>query len=289
MKKLTASCALLLLASCGPGADVNSFPTSFADAYCHFIYHCCTPADRANPANPFSFTATEQTFDFANESDCDTKLGAAYQIDAQPTQASVKDQRISYNQTDAQACLNALSNAASACDPNAYLAATTGSSASCNAATFVTGLVAANGNCTLDADCAAAHSVCTPLPQDAGVPVISSAGTCTPPPGVGDPCAGICAAGSCCGAGANGLICMAYVAPGAPCAAGCSATPCDTSKDYCDTAKGCTALVPNGGACVPANFGNECVSGNCDGKTSTCQPFAPTDKLEVCVGNPDGF
>ena len=53
----------------------------------------------------------------ANEFDCDAKLGESYQINFQPQQASVKDKRMSYNQTAAQSCLDALSNATSSCNP----------------------------------------------------------------------------------------------------------------------------------------------------------------------------
>jgi hypothetical protein len=269
---------------------VSSFPSAYANAYCHFIYSCCTPADRANPANPFSVTTqTEQNLDFDDESDCDAKLGELSQIAFQQQQASVDDKRQSYDQNDAQACLNAVSNASSACDPTAFLAATTGTGNGtalvCNTSTFFTGLVAADGTCTLDTDCAAVNSVCTPLPQDGGTPVVSSTGTCTPPPGVGAACLGVCAAGACCG-GANST-CVAYVAEGATCAAGCSSTPCDPSTDYCNAGT-CAVLVANGGACAPTNLGADCVSGNCVASSSTCQP-QPTPKLEICTGNPDGI
>jgi hypothetical protein len=284
MKKLAICCASLL-AACGPGADVNSFPSAYADAYCHFLYQCCTPADRANvdPANPFNVAGLEAQYDFDDESDCDAKLGEEYQITFQPQQASVKDKRTSYDQNDAQACLNAISDASSSCDPAAFVAATATSGAACNTATYFTGLVPAGGTCTLNSDCAGLNSVCTPLVADGGTPIVTSAGSCTPAPALGAPCTDVCAAGACF-PGAGGSVCTAYIAVGAACASG----PCDPSVNYCSSAGSCTALVATGAACVPANQGADCVSGNCDTSSSTCQPLV-TATLQVCVGNPDGI
>ncbi len=293
MKKLAIGCAGLFLVACGPGAGLTSFPNALANEYCQFIYSCCTPADRANQANPLDILQEETTLNFDSESDCETKLGETAQISFQTYEASVDDKRMSYDQNAAQACLTAVANAISpGCNPNAFYAAVATAGGDCTTTLLFAGLVPSDGGCTMSADCAVANSTCVPATPDAGgVTVVTSAGTCAAPAALGAPCStngttGACVTGSCCGA--STATCVAYVAEGATCTLGCDTTPCDPSQDYCTTAGTCAALVATGGACQPTVYdGTDCQSGSCDPTTSLC--LSATPDLEICTGNSDGI
>jgi hypothetical protein len=274
---------------------VSSFPTAYADAYCHFIYHCCTASDRAsggagNPASDFIFTAEQDGFD--DESSCDAKLAPILQSQSQVNQASVKSNRMTYNQATAQTCLNVISTVTSACDPASFNAALVDGGA-CDGNSLFTGAVPGGGVCTQAADCAAKYSLCAPEPDDGGVEIVASTGLCVSPPAVGKPCEGVCAQGSCC----NGTLCVAYAAEGAACdGPSCGTAPCDPSVDYCLTSLStgmatCTPLIPNGSACTPSLGGADCQSGLCGADGGLCVSLAslePPTKIEVCIGNPNG-
>ncbi len=301
VKPSSVACVSLLLVGCGSsgGGGLSSFASSYAASYCHFVYHCCTPSDRANYENPFAVTSmTEQTDDFATEEGCTNSLGAQAAVALQPYEDSVAAKRMSYNQADAQACLSAIAAAAAACDPNAFFAASLTGGA-CDVLSSLTGLTPAGGDCTMDADCAAANATCAPL--DAGIPqegspsdVITGGGTCASPQAIGMMCNGNdCAAGSCCSYSYVGSSCLAYVAEGAMCNEGCDMTPCDPAADYCDSMGTgvCQPLIASGGTCNPYYGGSDCKDLNClpsgDDTTGTCN--SDTLVIKICVGNPNGF
>jgi hypothetical protein len=272
---------------------VNGFPSALANAYCHFAYHCCTPADRATFPSGFSNLETQYAFD--NESDCDSKLAEEYQAQFQEIQASVKDKRMTWNQTGAQTCLTALNNAANPCSAQAFTVAISGDPANptalaaCDVTQFETGTVAAGAVCTMDADCAGTGSLC----------VVQTGGNCVALPAAGSPCKNnACAAGACCLTTTD--TCTAYQAEGAACAAGfgtCSTQPCDATKDYCNyNANGstCMAKLANGTACAKDQFGGNdatsCQSGFCDTTTNDCAPVASQQvTYDICTGNADGL
>jgi hypothetical protein len=318
MKPGSVGCVLLLLAGCGSsGSGLSSFANAYAASYCHFIYHCCTPSDRANPENPFSITSmTEQTFGFATEEGCANLLGAEAEVALQPYEDSVSAKRMSYDQADTQACLSALAAAAAACDPNTVWAlstsaallveaggdvATSQTSGACNVPDFFTGLASAGGDCTMDGDCAVADSICAPVDggmgqEDAPSDVVTGAATCVSPLAIGMICAGDenendCAAGSCCSY--SGSTCVAYVAEGAMCDYGCDTSPCDPAADYCDSMGTgvCQPLIASGGACNPDYEGADCASFDCapneDDTSGACT--SDTEVIQICVGNPNGF
>jgi hypothetical protein len=300
-----ALAVIVLAFACAPGADVNGFPSALANAYCHFAYHCCTPADRTT--FPSGFSNLENTYVFDNESDCDAKLGEAYQAQFQEIQASVKDKRMTWNQTSAQTCLTALQNAANPCSAQAFTVASNGDPnnptalAACDATQFETGAVAAGAVCTIDADCAGQGSVCTAPTPDAGTVVIQTGGTCVALPAAGSPCRnGSCAAGACCLSNTN--TCTAYQAAGAACVAAggfgtCTTQPCDPTTDYCNyNANGstCMAKIANGTACAKDQFGGNdstsCQSGYCDSTSNDCAAV-PGQQVtyDICTGNADGL
>jgi hypothetical protein len=298
MKPGSVGCALLLLVGCSSsGGGLSSFANAYAASYCHFIYHCCTPSDRANPENPFAVTSeTEQNLGFATEDGCTSRLGAEAEVAFQPYEDSVAAKRMSYSQADTQACLSALAAAAAACNPNAF-SASSQTSGACDVSTFFTGLAPASGDCTMDADCAVADSICAPV--DAGMgqeggrsEIITGAATCVSPPASGLSCTeDDCAKGSCCSYIAT--TCVPYVAEGAMCDTGCGTTPCDPAADYCDSMGTglCQPLIASGGACNPYYFGADCADFNCvpneNDTSSTCQSDA--EVIQICVGNPNGF
>jgi hypothetical protein len=303
VKPSFVACVSLLLVGCGSsgGGGLSSFANAYAASYCHFIYHCCTPSDRANPENPFAITSTtEQMIGFATEEGCANSLGAQAQVALQPYEDSVAAKRMSYDQTDTQACLSALGAAASACDPNAFWAASLTGGA-CDVLPFFTGLAPAGGDCTMDGDCAIAASTCAPV--DAGMgqegppsDVITGAATCVSPQAIGMTCTeNNCAAGSCCSYSYTGSTCLAYVAEGAMCVEGCDMTPCDPAADYCDSMGTgvCQPLIASGGTCNPYYGGSDCKDLNClpsgDDTTGTCNSNSDTLVIKICVGNPNGF
>jgi hypothetical protein len=113
---------------------------------------------------------------------------------------------------------------------------------------------------------------------------ISSSGTsgiCTPPPGAGQPCAGlVCAAGATCVDTdvVGGAICALSGA------CGTAGLNCDASF-YCSTANGgfaCLPLATAGQPCGDVTSGamTYCYLGYCDFSTSTC--VAPGASGETC-------
>ncbi len=301
MKPGSVGCVFLLLAGCGSSSGLSSFANAYAASYCHFAYHCCTPSDRANPQNPFEVTSgSEEILGFDSEDGCATSLGVIVEVDLQPYEDSVAAKRISYNQAEGQACLSAVAAAASSCDPNAFLA-TAQDGGACYIPAFFTGLASASADCTMDADCAAANSICARV--DAGMggqgeppEVITGAATCVSPAAVGMTCLDSnCAVGSCCSY--MTATCLGYVAEGAMCDFSCESSPCDPSSDYCD-AMGtgvCQPLIANGGACNTYYDGTDCVgfdcvpNGNGDGMSGTCKSASTAEVIQICVGNPNGF
>ena len=302
MKPGSVGCALLFLVGCGSsgGGGLSSFPNAYAASYCHFIYHCCTPSDRANPGNPFAVTATtELNLGFATEQGCANSLGAEAEVALQPYEDSVSAKRMSYDQADTQACLSALATVAAACDPNAFWATSLDGGA-CDFPAFFTGLAPDGGDCTMDGDCAIADSICTPVDggmgqEGAPSDVITGAATCVSPLAIGATCTeNDCVAGSCCGD--YGSTCVAYVAEGAMCDDyGCEMSPCDPAADYCDLmgTGDCQPLVASGGACNPEYEGEDCASSDCvpneDYTSGTCMSDTEAEVIQICVGNPNGF
>jgi hypothetical protein len=298
--KLAMSGLVLAFACGGAGADVNGFPTAYVQAYCHFAYHCCTPSERTT--FPTGFSNEAQTLGFDNEGDCVTRLGASAQSGLQAIQASVKDKRIVWSTTAAQACLTALQNAGSKCDAQALVIAISGdpsqpgTKAVCNESQFITGQVAASAACTISQDCSGTGSVCTPPTTTGGNPVIQSGGTCTQLPVAGQPCLNNqCETGnSCC----NANTCVAYVATSGACVRGgfgtCSSSPCG-STDFCgwsNNAYSCQAKIAAGQACGKDQLGNDlpdsCLSGQCQNSTCTA-PAGSNTTYKICTGNPDGL
>jgi hypothetical protein len=297
--KLAVS-GLLLAFACGPGADVNGFPNAYAAAYCHFAYHCCTPVERQT--FPSGFAQQAVTLGFDDEGDCTSRLSASAQTTYQPLQASVKDKRITWNQTAAQACLTALSSAASSCNAQSFQIALNGDPsqpgvlAVCDQTQFTTGLVAATGTCTINQDCAGAGSVCTPLMQTGTTQTIEAGGTCTPLPTAGQNCPdGTCATNnSCC----NAQVCVAYVTTGATCTRSdfgeCSSAPCLSTNfcGYTNNAYSCQAKIAGGQPCGVDENGikldDSCLSGTCTNGSCTAPPGSDTT-YKICSGNPDGI
>ncbi len=121
------------------------------------------------------------------------------------------------------------------------------------------GTVALGGDCIDDDEC-----------KDPGASCVSSGsenvGTCTAPPGEGQPCDnGLCASGLTCRFGANGnmLQCLAPTADGGACS-----LDLDCQSGYCDFQAGvCATPAPAGSACV-VNAG--CASGYCDTGAGAC-------------------
>jgi hypothetical protein len=290
-KRLSLFAVLGFLVTCGPGTDVKGFPNAYANAYCHFAYHCCTPADRATSAFS-SFTATASQLGFDDESSCDSKLGDVYQSAFQQYQDSVQQKRLGYNQNVASTCIQALSNAANPCSYQAYLDATGATDGGCTLTDLFTGLVPAGGSCTEQADCSIQNSVCNiPNQSDAGTAIVASVGTCTAPPTTGQPCTfgQSCAVGNCCDFTGT---CVAYVSLGATCdnnfGGGCTAKPCDPSTSFCSlTNPTCTALVSLGGTCTSdsqCQTGLVCTLGKCANPAT-----GPATQYDICGGNPDGI
>lgn len=282
---------LVLAMACGPGSDVNGFPSALANAYCHFAYHCCTPIERQTFPQGFSNLAT--TLDFDSEGDCDSKYGEQLQASAQTYQASVKDKRITWNSTAAQACLNALNNAANSCSAQAFAVALSGdpnnpgTPAACDTTQFITGDVASGGACTIDQDCSGQGSTCKPAPQNPPPTVITTGGTCAVLPPTGQPCAnGQCATGNCCD---NTNTCVQYVATGSTCGGFfcASGMTCDPTIDYCGGNGTCTQKIANGQPC----FNNDplsCQSDNCNaGNCAAVQ--GQQVSYNICTGNKDGL
>jgi len=295
---LAAAC-VIAVCGCGPGSDVNGFPSAAVQAYCHFAYHCCTPSERATFPNGFDNTAQQYNFD--NESDCNQKLSESAQVAYQAIQASVKDKRITWNSSAAQSCIDAVNKAASSCSAQAYIIATQGdptmpgTKAVCDQSQFVTGTVAASGPCTISADCSGTGSDCTPPKQTGTTQTVTSGGTCTPLPTVGQMCQGQCEPGnSCC----NAQVCVALQATGASCTSGgggCSAQPCDATKDFCGwngTALLCSTKIAGGQPCGKDMNGvdlpescqsNQCTNGSCTAAGGQAVTYS------ICTGNSDGF
>jgi hypothetical protein len=299
--KLAVS-GLVLAFACGPGSDVNGFPSAYVQAYCHLAYHCCTPVERVT--FPTGFANEAQTLGFDNEGDCVTRLSASSQSSSQPVQASVKDKRIVWSQTLAQACITALQNAGSKCDAQALAIAINGdpsqpgTKAVCNESTFITGQVAASGACTISQDCSGAGSLCTAPTQTGGGTTIQAGGTCTQLPVAGQQCPnGQCQTGdSCCNTG----TCVAYVASGGTCVRSvfgtCSSSPCG-SGDYCgsNAAAGpytCQAKIAGGQPCGVdqggATLSDSCLSNVCQNGSCTA-PAGTNVTYKICTGNPDGL
>ncbi|MHB1844717.1 MAG: hypothetical protein ACYCWW_07780 [Deltaproteobacteria bacterium] len=290
IRKTSIILATFLGTACGPGADVGSFPQALANRNCHFAYHCCTPGDR----NLIGLNQTSSQLDFANESECDDRLGASIANTLQADQESVQDKRMTYAQSQAQACLTALDQAASSCSFDAF-EATTNDGGPCVLPGLFVGAVAGGGDCTQDADCAAVGAVCVFPAGDGGTVIVTDKGSCEAPPAPGQPCATTngeapCAQGACC----NVATCVAYAAAGQPCQpGGCSAAPCDPASDFCGaTSLKCTPLIANGQPCDPGDFiGYSCQSGVC--LAGTCQAAGgtgtPQVSYQVCTGNPDGL
>ncbi len=293
-RRLATAGLLLPLLTCGPGSDVRSFPNAYANAECHFAYHCCTPADRASAF--FDMTALATQLNFDDEPTCDTQLGYLAQDQLQPLEASVQDKRMAYNQQQAQNCLNALDTAANTCDVVSFAAAV-GTDGGCSLASIYTGLAAGGGTCTdhgqsLPSDCATPGAVCNiPNQTDAGLSLYTSQGTCTQPPTTGQPCVfgEPCTPGNCCDPGANN--CAAYQPIGSPCdtfvLGTCSAKPCDPATSFCSTSLNpvCAPLVANGGTC---QYDGQCQSGSCPNGTCQGQPTQSV-QYQICTGNPDGI
>jgi hypothetical protein len=296
--KLALAGLVLAFACGGAGADVNGFPTAYVQAYCHFAYHCCTPVERET--FPPGFASQAETLGFDNESDCVARFTGTVETAFQPIQASVKDKRITWQQTGAQACLTALQNASSKCDAQGFNIAINGDPAQsgskgvCNATNYVTGVVGASGACTISQDCSGTGSTCTPPPQTGGGNTIQAGGTCTQLPVAGQPCPNQqCETGnSCCNAG----TCVAFVATGGPCVrqGTCSSSPCG-STDFCgwsNSAYSCQAKIAGGQACgkdqVGVDLPDSCSSGQCQNSTCTAPPGSNTT-YKICTGNPDGL
>jgi hypothetical protein len=301
-------CAMVAV-GCGTPSDVNGFPAAYAAALCHFAYHCCTPTDRAVFSGGLSTYTTQLGFD--DEAGCVQKLGNAEEVYFQPHQASAKDKRLVWDNAAAQACLNALADAAKRCDPQVYQNALSGDP---NTPTvprvcpspggfpdhvpMVTGLVGSGGVCTMVDDCAGSGSFCTPVIPDAGV-LIQSGGTCVDLPTAGKPCLGSqCApATSCCSTTRN--VCNGYVPRGATCTGPndfvpCGEPPC-APTDFCGwtgNANTCQAKLGGGQPCGVDMAGRpinqSCVSDNCDAN-NTCRDPGNGQSIAVCRGNPDGF
>jgi hypothetical protein len=296
--KLALSGLVLAFACGGAGADVNGYPTAYVQAYCHFAYHCCTPIERGT--FPSGFANEAQTLGFDDEGDCVARLSASLQSAAQPIQASVKDKRIVWSQTAAQACLTALQNAGSTCNAQALAIAINGdpsqpgTPAICSDATFITGQVAASGACTISQDCSGSGSICTPPQQTGTGTTIQAGGTCTQLPVAGQPCPNQqCQTGnSCCNAG----TCVAYAASGATCVrplfGTCSSAPC-ADADFCgwnSTAYSCQAKIAGGQPCGKdqngAELSDSCLSGTCQNGSCTA-PQGTNVTYKICTGNPD--
>jgi hypothetical protein len=306
LKKLTVNKLVFALAaaalSCSSTSDVNGFPSSYANAYCHFAYHCCTPADRSK--FPPGFSNAEASLNFDNEGDCNSKLSDSTQAQFQDVQASVKAKRMTWSSKAAQTCLTALNKATSPCSALAFNTAiygdpnNPGAPAACDFGQMETGTVGAAGTCTLDQDCANG-SRCSIPTRDGGTPIVQSTGTCVPLPDAGSPCAagGMCATGSCCTFSTG--ICAALQPTGAACdnffGPGflCTAKPCDETADYChfDAGTGtCQPKLPIGTPCALNSFGapyaDSCQSGNC--VAGTCAAV-PQTEYNVCTGNSTGY
>jgi hypothetical protein len=247
---LTASC------SSGGGADVNAFPASMASSICHYYYHCCTPVDRQEVSDVYGagFTAVAGNLGFDDEASCKEKLPPLLQTAAQPYQEEVARSRFTYDQSKAQACLDALNGAADKCDPAAFFGAqpplgmltdphlpegvyiNDAGAATCSFHSFLKGKVAIAASCISDDECATPGAVCalpdagsTGVPVDAGPYVTnidSSLSVCIPPAAVAQQCTidgyppgTACGPGSCCqrDLDAGGFSCVSYVPENGPC------------------------------------------------------------------------
>ena len=249
MRLRASACAVihaLIGASCGRGSDasVAGFPRAEAAAYCHFAYACCSPADRrlfpnfsqVGTYNPLignrCFDELATAYGFKDESGCLARLEAPFQNLQLRIQASVKEGRMTYLPSGAQACLDALAAATARCSPATFRAAffpdpnRAASKAVCDEGSWTHGAVAGKGACTMAQDCSAAGAGCFPAPPDAGVFLVAE-GICIDPPTQGQACGNgaACAPGnSCC----DQNVCQGYVPRGQACGSSywCSAQPC---------------------------------------------------------------
>jgi hypothetical protein len=297
------------LAGCGSGADPSGFPTAYAHALCHFQYHCCTPAERTFAAAfrgigpDYTFARVAEALGYADEGGCNDKLSLYFRTDGQPVQTSVKDKRIIWSTTAAQACLDTLTTAGSKCDPQGFAVALNGdpsqpgTPAVCDASQWLTGTLAAGAACTIPEDCAGLDSSCDPA-MPGSTPVIQVGGNCAPLPVRGQACgqAGCVPTDSCCFNQTQ--ICAGFQSQGAACSPpdsfNCSSLPCDPRIGFCGwTGNGytCQALQPAMAPCGKDDSGitlsYSCLSGSCT--NGLCDPAPASATYAICTGNPDGL
>ncbi len=285
----SVACAGLLLWACDPASDLGRFPHSFAASYCRFGYHCCTPADRRVFPPDGSFAQLARENQFSDEAGCTTTfetvlLSGQYSL----IKASVKDNRMTWNQAAAQACLDAIGAASSACDARAFVKALSGPSsgvpAVCELSKLGVGTVGDGKACTQAEDCASAGARCEQEPPSVGAPAVRSVGVCTPLPGPGVPCSNYrCAPNAAC----TGGVCTAVAATGES----CLAAPCNPDTDYCrkDTMT-CASLIADGQRCDPFDQSQSCLSRNCARDVCAAPPWSLISTAYlVCTENPTGL
>ncbi|MFT3695784.1 MAG: hypothetical protein QM831_21785 [Kofleriaceae bacterium] len=205
--------ALMMLVACGdtatPSGDiaVDNYARAFAIATCTQGLGCCKPV--SNPNDPPSETVDQcETFTLQDE-----------QASWTAVKASVTAGRVIYNDANATACLDAMTNA-TCTDYNAYNAQQMPAALAACQDVF-TGTVAAGQPCSSIYDCAD-HAFCDTASPDADAPTVCIAATT-----VGASCRFSCYGDLYCDAGTN--QCVAKKPDGATCVTGaeCAGNQCN--------------------------------------------------------------
>jgi hypothetical protein len=245
--------ALALTACKGP-YSAEGVCESLARAQCEFEYRCCNAVERRTYGyNTGGFSSTLHN----TEAECFDELRKAFCAQMAVYADGQRAGRLAWDDVAAQECLEPRVQAARDCNAEKYLAPEPDED--CLGFAWVEGQVDEGDRCFLDEECADDEARCAqPPPEDPDEPqVISVAGECTLPPGVGDDCSSEpCRDGLYCDYDADEPVCAVLFDVGEMCDYGGQCR-----SGICDVDNLCAAPLANGEACADHN---QCLSGFCD-------------------------
>lgn len=252
-------------------------------AECRFAYQCCNASERADQLVGSSYARWRDEGDCVRENTIE--VCGAFNVVVESQRAG----RFDLDEELLESCLRPRIEALNTCDAEAVFDPPEADE-ECTEAGFFPGegKVEDGALCFESFECATEDAICKPDEPGEDEILVSSKGTCQPPPRAGEECPdGFCADGLYCGPNAtNQNVCQNKRDDGAPCdeAEQCKSDICELDATFERT---CQAPRQNGEPCFTDA---QCASENCDFSTSSCTGLQPpVDDVEIVVDACDGL
>ena len=230
-----------VFAAC-PTTETETFCKQQAELSCRFAYQCCNAVERGQINVVLAGEA------HSNESECVEIQTRNRCANARATIDAEESGRIEVDVAKQTDCLNNLRDAANTCNAEGFL----GVDAQEDCADLVSPLVEDGDECFGGFECADEGAICQPEEPEEDEFLVTAAGTCVAPPGVGDECPDfICEPGAFCNFD-DPPTCVAQADLGEPCPDG-QCVP-GAFCDFNEVPESCSALPGLGEECSDSNF-----------------------------------